>query len=80
MGFFKFDFDETNGKLEIAAQGWIFLACSIPLTFLVLGISFAWMWWTGRKVERPDDLSAKEAIAFAADTFRLGSGPRMQSA
>jgi hypothetical protein len=39
MGF-NFDFDKSNGQLEISGQGWIYLACTIPLTFVVLGLSF----------------------------------------
>src|ERR1700755_3623383 len=42
MGFFNFDDDQ----LELSRQGWIYLACTFPLTFFVLGASFGWIWWT----------------------------------
>jgi len=69
MGFFKFDQDE----LAVSRQGWVYLTCTLPLTFVVLGVSFGWIWWTGRKEERP---VAGQALAQAADTLRLGAVPR----
>jgi len=72
MGFFKFD----QEHLTLSRQAWIYLACTLPLTFVVLITSFAWIWWTGRKEEKPIGYSAGEALAQAADTLRLGAGPR----
>jgi len=78
MGFFNFDFDASKGRLEVSGQGWIYLACTIPLTLIVLALSFAWMWWTGMKEKMAHDYTAKEVLAYAADSLR--AGPRAQSA
>ena len=75
MGFFNFDHDQ----LELSRQGWIYLACTFPLTFFVLGASFGWIWWTGRKEEKPVDYSAGQALAQTAGTLMLGAGPRKES-
>ena len=76
MGFFHFDFDNSDGRVEISGHFWIYLVLTVPLTFAVLGLSYAWMRWTGTKEEKPHDYSAKEAIAHAADKMRLGAGPQ----
>ena len=44
-GFFNFDHDQ----LELSRQGWIYLACTFLLTFVVLGASFGSIRWTGRR-------------------------------
>ena len=75
MGFFDFNQDH----LELSRQGWIYLACTFPLTFIVLGASFGWIWWTGKKQEKPIDYSAGQALAQIADTLRLGAGPRKEA-
>ena len=72
MGFFNFN----QEQLSVSHQGWIYLAVTLPLTFVVLAASFAWIWWTGRKEEKPIDYSAGEWLAQAADMLRLGAGPR----
>ena len=72
MGFFSFDHDE----IELSRQGWVYVACTLPLTFFVVGVSFAWIWWTGKKEKKPVDYFAAQMLAQASDTLRLGAGPR----
>ncbi len=74
MGFFNIDFDHIG----VSRQGWIYLVCTLPFTFLVVGASFVWIWWTGRKEAKPIDYSASQMLAQTADTLRLGAGPRNQ--
>ena len=74
MGFFNIDYD----RIGVSQQGWIYLACTLPLTCLVVGASFVWIWWTGRKEAKPIDYSASQVLAQAADTLRLGAGPRKE--
>jgi hypothetical protein len=74
MGFLKFD----EGQVSLSGQGRVFLACTLPLTVIVLGVSFGWFIWTGKKVEKPDDYSAGQVLAQADDTLRLGTGPSKQ--
>jgi hypothetical protein len=78
MGFFHFDSDNSDGRVEVSAQGWIYLALAIPLTFAVLGLSFAWMRWTGSNEEKPHDYPTKEALAHDANTMRPGAGLQTQ--
>ena len=75
MGFFNIDYDHIG----VSQQGWIYLVCTLPLTFLVVGASFTWIWWTGRKELKPIDYSASQVLAQAADTLRLGAGPRKEA-
>ena len=70
MGIFNFD----EGQMTISPQGWVYLACTLPLTVVVLGVSLAWIIWTGKKEEKPADYSAAQVLAQAADTLRLGAG------
>jgi len=72
MGFFDFE----QGQLELSRQGWIYLACTLPLTFVVLAGSFAWMWWMGTKEEKPIDYAAGQALAQAVSMLGLGAVPR----
>ena len=74
MGFFSYD----QEQIMLSRQGWIYLACTLPLTVIVLGASFAWIIWTGKREEKPIDYSAGQVLAQAADTFRLGAGPRKE--
>jgi len=74
MGFFKFD----QGQVDLSHQGRIYLALTLPLTCVVLGVSFAWIIWTGKQEEKPSDYSAGRVLAQAADTLRLGAGPSKQ--
>jgi len=74
MGFFNIDQDQ----IELSRQGWIYLAITIPLTLVVLGVSFAWIMWTGRKEEKPLDYSAGQVLAQTADTLRLGACSRKE--
>ena len=76
MGFFHFD----QGQIVVSQQVWIYPACTLPLTFVVLGVSYAWIIWTGRKVEKSADYSAGQALAQVADTLRLGAGARKEGA
>jgi hypothetical protein len=71
MGFLKFD----QGQVSLSDEGRVFLVCTLPLTVIVLGVSFGWIIWTGKKVEKPDDYSVSQVLAQAADTLRLGAGP-----
>ena len=74
MGFFNINY----GQIEVSQQGWIYAACTLPLTFVVVGASFTWIWWTGKKEEKPTDYFAGQMLAQAADTLRLGAGPRKE--
>ena len=74
MGFFNFD----QGQIEVSHQGWIYLVCTLPLTFFVLGVSLAWIMWTGKKEEKPIGYSAGQLPAQAADTSRLGASSRKE--
>lgn len=43
MGIFDFGVgDGEPGRIRIAREGWIFLAISLPLTILTLGLAFLW--------------------------------------
>ena len=68
MGFFTIDQD----LFELSKEGWIYLVCTLPLTFVVLGGSFGWIWWTGTKVEKPSDYSSGQKLANAAIAMGLG--------
>ena len=70
MGFFNIDYDQIG----VSRQGWVYLACTLPLTFVVVGASFIWIWWTGKKEAKPVDYSTGKMLAQAADTLRLGAG------
>ena len=74
MGFFSFD----QGQFTVSQQGWIYAACALPLTFVVLVVSFAWIIWTGRKEEKPAEYSTGRVLVPAADTSRLGTGLRKE--
>lgn len=43
MGFFNYDFEGANGRIQVSQDGWIFLAVAVPLTITTLGLSWAWM-------------------------------------
>src|SRR5258708_7184617 len=58
MGFFNYHQDQVDSQLEISRQGWIYLACTLPLTFVALGVAFVWMWWRSTKLEKPFDYHA----------------------
>ena len=74
MGFFSFD----QGQIVVSQQGWIYAVFTLPLTFVVLGVSYAWIIWTGRKEEKPVDYSAGRVLAQAADALSLGAGARKE--
>jgi len=74
MGFFKTD----QNQVALSDQGRIYLAFTLPLTCVVLGVSFAWIIWTGKKVEKPTDYSTGRVLAQAADALMLGAGSRMR--
>lgn len=44
-------FDGENGHFSSDGRWWIFLAVSIPLTLIVVGSWFAWIFWKGRQAE-----------------------------
>jgi len=71
MGLLNLD----QEQIELSRQGRIYIACTLPLTLVVLGASFTWIWWTGKKEGKPLDHSAGQVLAQAADTLRLGAGP-----
>ena len=75
MGFFSFNQDQ----LELSRQAWIYLACTAPLTFVVLGGSFGWIWWTGKKEEKPAAYSVGQALAQAANIGSAGISPRKEA-
>ena len=70
MDFFIIDRD----LFEVSTKWWIYLVCTLPLTFVVLGGSHAWMWWTGTKVKKPYDYYFGEKLANAANMLGLGIG------
>jgi len=74
MGFFKID----QNQVALSDQGRICLAFTLPLTCVVLGVSFAWIIWTGKKVEKPSDYSTGRVLEQATDALMLGAGPRMK--
>jgi hypothetical protein len=74
MGFLNFE----ESQVALSRQGRIYLAFTFPLTCVVLGVSFAWIIWTGKKVEKPTDYATGQVLAQAADTLRLGAGPSKQ--
>ena len=74
MGFFNIDHDH----IVISRQGWIYLACTLPLTLIVVGASFTWIWWTGKKEKKPSGYFAGQVPAQSADTLSLGDGPRKE--
>jgi len=76
MGFFSFD----QSQVVLSYQGRIYLAFTLPLTCVVLGVSFAWIIWSGKQVEKPNDYSTGRVLAQAADTLMLGAGPRVRGA
>jgi hypothetical protein len=67
-----------KARSRLSHQGRIYLGCAFPLTLVVLGASFTWIWWTGKKEEKPVDYSAGQVLAQAADTLRLGAGGRKE--
>jgi len=71
MGFFSFD----QSQVALSYQGRVYLAFTLPLTCIVLGVSFAWIAWTGKKVEKPTDYSA-QVLTHAAEMLKLGPGPQ----
>jgi len=71
MGFLNLD----QEQIELSRQGKIYIACTLPLTLVILGASFTWIWWTGKKEEKPLDYSAGRVLAQAADALKLGAGP-----
>jgi len=58
MGFFKYDFEDSQGRISVSEQGWVFFALAVPLTVLTLGLSYAWMWWTAKKQQNVPVYSA----------------------
>ena len=68
MGFFTIDQD----LFELSRQGWIYLVCTLPLTFVVLGGSYVWMWWTGTKVEKPSDYYSGRKLMESALAVGFG--------
>ena len=63
MGFFNIGSD----RIGVSRQGWIYLAFTLPLTVVVVVASFAWIWWTGTKVEKPKNPG--QAIVQVANTL-----------
>ena len=74
MVFFSFD----QGQIVVSQQVWIYPACTLPLTFVVLGVSYAWIIRTWGKVEKPNNYSADRSLAQTADALRLGAGARKE--
>ena len=74
MGFFNIGHDHV----VISRQGWIYLVCTLPLTFIVVGASFTWIWWTGRKERKPSGYLAGQVPAQSADTSGLEAASRKE--
>jgi len=73
MGFFKYDFENSKGRISISEQGWVFFALAVPLTVLTLGLSYTWMWWTAKKQQNvPVYSAAAKALAQADDSSKPG--------
>ncbi|KZV82524.1 hypothetical protein EXIGLDRAFT_657014 [Exidia glandulosa HHB12029] len=64
MGLFDFNVGES-GSLQVARQGWIFLAMALPLTIVTLGLAYGWQ----RRKEREATAAAaaKKAAERAID-------------
>ena len=75
MGIFNF----TEDQLVLSRKGWIYLACTCPLTFVVLGASFGWIWWTGKKEEKPDNYSTGQALAQTSGTLSPGDSSKKEA-
>ncbi|KZV93977.1 hypothetical protein EXIGLDRAFT_767524 [Exidia glandulosa HHB12029] len=64
MGLFDFNVGE-NGRLQIARQGWIFLAITLPLTIITLGLAYGWQ--RRKEKEASAAAAAKKTVEHAAD-------------
>lgn len=46
MGVFQFNPDsKKSGHLSVASEWWLYLAVTLPLTVVVLGLWNGWVWW-----------------------------------
>ncbi len=52
MGIFYWDFDNSNGRLKVAEDSWVFVAIAVPLTLLTLGFAYGWMRFGDRNSDR----------------------------
>lgn len=48
MGFFDFEYSQSDSKLRVAGQFWIYFVITVPLTVFVLGLCAAWLRWSSR--------------------------------
>jgi len=71
MGFFKYDFETSKGRINISEQGWVYLALTLPLTMITLGLSYAWMQWTAKKQQNVPVYSAA-----AKALMQAGNNPK----
>ena len=75
MGLFNFNFDDSKGRISISEQGWIYLALTLPLTVLTLGLSYAWMRWTAKKQQSvPIYFTAAKALVQAGGSRKPRAG------
>ena len=75
MGLFNYDFENSKGRISISEQGWIYLALTLPLTVLTLGLSYAWMRWTAKKQQGvPIYSAAANALVRAGDGRKPRTG------
>ena len=68
MGFFNIDYDQIG----VSRQGWIYLACTLLLTFAVV-VDIV----DRKKEKKPVGYTTCQMLAQAADTLRLGAGRRV---
>ena len=74
MGFFHYDFENSKGRISISEQTWVYLAFTLPLTVLTLGLSYAWMRWTAREQQNlPVYSAAAKALVQTDDSLKPGA-------
>ncbi|EJD41568.1 hypothetical protein AURDEDRAFT_127070 [Auricularia subglabra TFB-10046 SS5] len=62
MGIFDFGVESgEDGRIRIAREGWIFLAISLPLTALTLGLAFLWKQTKERQWKNEDEKAKKQS-------------------
>ncbi|KAK2761198.1 hypothetical protein FQN54_001719 [Arachnomyces sp. PD_36] len=73
-------FDGENGHFRSDGKWWIFLAVTIPLTIIVVGSWFAWVFWKRRRAEGGGDDGSNEDKGYEIPISRGGDTRRMSSA
>ncbi|EJD41572.1 hypothetical protein AURDEDRAFT_169469 [Auricularia subglabra TFB-10046 SS5] len=78
MGIFEFGVSNSeDGRIRIAREGWVFLAISLPLTALTLGLAFLWKQYKERgwKQEAEDAKKGADEAAGRAESAPDGTAP-----